>query len=93
MRVTPSLVKDEFIGLKVMVADSPNRDLIGISGTVIKETRNTFIVLNGNKKKTVAKNQTTFHFTLADATIVEVDGHVLSGRPEERIKKRTRRLW
>jgi len=93
LRVTPSIIQDEFIGLKVIVADSPNKDLIGISGTVIKETRNTFIVLNGDKRKTVAKDQATFHFTLADATIVEVEGHVLLGRPEERIKKRIRRLW
>lgn len=93
MRVTPSIIQDEFIGLTVIVADSPNKDLVGISGTVIKETRNTFVVLNGDKRKTVAKDQATFRFTLADATIIEVEGHVLSGRPEERIKKRIRRLW
>lgn len=93
MKVTPLIVQDEFIGLKVRVTDSPNRDLIGISGTVINETRNTLTVLNGSKRRIVVKDHATFHFTLPDTTIVEVEGHILQGRPEERLKKRIRRLW
>ncbi len=94
MNVTPAIVQDEFIGLKVKVADSPNSSYIGITGTVIDETRNTFIIVQqGKEKKTVVKDQAVFHFTLPDETIVEIDGKVLVGRPEERLKKRIRRLW
>ena len=93
MRVTPSIVQDEFIGLKVKVADSPNRDLIGISGTVINETRKTFVIQRGNKRKIIVKDDATLHFTLPDATVVEIEGHILVGRPEERLKKRIRRMW
>ncbi len=93
MNVTPTIVQHEFIGLKVKVADSPNPSYVGIMGTVIDETRNTFIILQNEEKKTVVKDQAVFHFTLPDETIVEIDGKVLVGRPEERLKKRTRRLW
>lgn len=93
MKITPSIVQNEFIGLKVKVADSPNRDLIGISGTIINETRKTFLIQRRNKRKTIVKDDATLHFTLPDATVVEVEGHILIGRPEERIKKRIRRLW
>jgi len=93
VKVTPALIQHEFIGLEAKVAKSSNPSYIGIVGAVIDETRNTFIILQDNKRKTVVKDQAVFHFTLPDATIVEIDGKILVGRPEERLKKRIRRLW
>jgi len=93
VKVTPAIIQHEFIGLQVKVAKPSNQNYIGISGTIINETRNTFQILQDDKRKTIVKGQAVFHFTLPDATIVEIDGKILIGRPEERLKKRIRRLW
>jgi len=93
MRVTPAFVQGEFIGLYAKVVKSSNPNYVGISGKVIDETRNTLAIRHENEDKIVIKNVAIFHFTMPDGTIVEVDGNVILGRPEDRIKKRLRRRW
>jgi ribonuclease P protein subunit POP4 len=93
VKITPAIIQYEFIGLEAKVVKSSNPNHVGIAGAVIDETRNTFVILQDNKRKTIVKDQTVFHFTFPDATIVEIDGKTLVGRPEERLKKRIRRLW
>jgi ribonuclease P protein subunit POP4 len=60
---------------------------------VIDETRNTFTILQGNERKKIVKEVSTFQFKFPDGTIVEIDGVLLVGRPEDRLKKQVRRLW
>jgi len=93
MKVTPALVQNEFIGLKAKVVKSTNEDSVGISGKVIDETRNTLIIQHRDENKTIVKNSSVFHFTMPDGTIVEVEGKVILGRPEDRLKKKLRRRW
>jgi ribonuclease P protein subunit POP4 len=93
MKVTPALVQNEFIGLKTRVVKSTNQDCIGIRGNVIDETKNTLIIRHKDEDRTVVKNVSVFHFTMPDGTIVEVDGKVIVGRPEDRLKKKLRRRW
>jgi len=93
MRVTPAFVQNEFIGLNAKVVKSTNPNYVGISGKVIDETRNTLVIRHENKDKVVVKNVAVFHFTMPDSTIVEVDGNIILGRPEDRVKKQLRRRW
>ncbi|MGD2065823.1 MAG: ribonuclease P protein component 1 [Candidatus Bathyarchaeota archaeon] len=93
MSVTPCIVQHEFIGLDVSLVKSSNPNVVGISGRVIDETRNTFTILHDDNKKVVVKDTSVFQFVMADGTVVEIDGNVVMGRPEDRIKKRPRRLW
>ncbi len=93
MKVTPSVIQHEFIGLETKVIKSSNPSYEGLAGTIVNETRNTFIIRQNNKRRTIVKNYSIFHFTLPDATVVEIDGKTLVGRPEERLKKQIRRLW
>jgi len=93
MKITPDFVQNEFIGLNAKVVKSTNPNYVGISGKVIDETRNTLVIRHENKDKVVVKNVTVFHLTMPDGTIVEVDGNIILGRPEDRVKKRVRRLW
>jgi len=93
MTVTPSIVQHEFIGLETKVVKSSNPDLVGITGKVVDETRNTFTILHNNKEKVVVKEIAVFDFALPDGTIVEMDGKVIMGRSEDRLKKRPRRIW
>jgi ribonuclease P protein subunit POP4 len=91
--VTPEIVQRDFIGLEAKVQKSSNPSCLGIRGRVVDETRNTLAILQDARKKTVIKNQTVIHFSLPDGTVVEVEGNVLVGRPEGRMKRRIRRLW
>jgi ribonuclease P protein subunit POP4 len=43
------------------------------------------------KEKVIPKNNCIFIFTLPNKTKIQVDGKLLIGRPEDRIKKKIRR--
>jgi ribonuclease P protein subunit POP4 len=93
MKVTPDIVRCEFIGTEAAVAKSKHPGYIGIRGKVVDETKNTFTILHEGKRKVIIKETAVFRFNFFDGTIVEIDGKLLVGRPEERLKKRIRRLW
>jgi ribonuclease P protein subunit POP4 len=94
MKKLSYILQDEFIGLKLKVVKSTNPSCIGLSGRVIDETKNTFKILCKNgEEKILIKENCVFHFTLPDKTVIEVDGKVLIGRPEDRVKKIIRRRW
>jgi len=93
MKVTPEIIRCEFIGTEAKVSRSGHPDYVGISGKIIDETRNTFTILHEEKRKKIVKDTATFHFKFPDGTIVEIDGKILVGRPEDRLKRHIRRLW
>jgi ribonuclease P protein subunit POP4 len=93
MKVTPELIRYEFIGTEAKVSKSKHSGYVGLSGKILDETRNTFTILHEGKRKTVLKDSSVFHFRFSDGTIVEIDGKTLLGRPEDRLKKHIRRLW
>jgi len=93
MKITPDIIRSEFIGTEVKVAKSTHRDYVGISGKIIDETRNTFTILQKGKRKTVVKESSVFHFKFSDGTLVEINGKLLTGKPEDRLKKHIKRLW
>ena len=93
MKVTPDIIRGEFIGAEGKIIKSRHSDYVGISGEVINETKNTFTILHAGKAKSVIKDSAVFHFKFSDGTIVEIDGKLLVGRPEARLKKSVKRLW
>jgi ribonuclease P protein subunit POP4 len=93
MKVTPDIVRYEFIGAHGKVAQSLHEDYIGLAGKVVGETRNTFTLLSQAQEKSVIKEFTIFNFTFGDGTSVDIDGKLLVGRPEDRLKKSIKRLW
>ena len=93
MKVKASIVQHEFIGLMTTVVKSSNPDVVGIAGRVVDETRNTLTILHNGKRRVVIKDTSIFDFVMPDGTVVEIDGKVIVGRPEDRLKKRPRRLW
>lgn len=93
MTVSPSVVQYEFIGLETTVVKSSNPDVVGLSGKVVEETRNTLTILQDNTENVIVKDTSVFEFVLPDKTVVEIDGKVVLGRPEDRLKRRPKRLW
>lgn len=93
MKVTCDIIRWEFIGSDLKIIGSRNPEYVGLSGKVVDETKNTFTILHNGARKKIIKEVCLFHFRFSDGTIVEVDGKLLVGRPEDRLKKRIKRLW
>jgi len=93
MKVTPDIIRYEFIGTEGKIAKSKHLDYLGIQGKVIDETKNTFTIMHEGKAKSVIKNTAIFSFKFLNGTTVEIDGKLLVGRPEDRLKKTIKRLW
>lgn len=93
MKAASAIVQGELIGLNARVVNSSNSSYVGISGQVIDETRNTLVIRHANQDKVIVKDMATFQFNLRDGSVVEVEGNVIMGRPENRVKKRLRRRW
>jgi len=78
-------LKGELIGKEVVVVDSKNKSNIGIEGKIVNETKNTIWVSDkeSNLKKLIKKNIVL----LFKNEKIKVDGKILVGRPEDRLKK------
>jgi ribonuclease P protein subunit POP4 len=86
-----SLARHELIGLKMLVETSSNRSQNGLSGQVVDETRNTFLLETEAKVLRLAKKNTSLIFTLPEGQNVRVYGSILISQPENRISKRMQR--
>jgi len=87
MPLTPeTLTRHELIGVPIRVADAPNPDLVGLSGRVVSETMQTFVVATDSGEKRVPKVGTTFEMALvptADQTAGDTDEAAAAGVAED----------
>ncbi|MBS7655369.1 ribonuclease P protein subunit [Candidatus Bathyarchaeota archaeon] len=84
-------MKHELIGLKVKISCCKNLQLNGLEGLIIDETKNTLCIQTNGKIKLIPKDISIFHIFLPNGKIVEVNGKILVGRPENRLKMRLKR--
>jgi len=87
-----NLARHELIGLSVSVSESTNKGLAGISGMIVDETRNTFLLETDRGTKRIPKANTSLTFTLPDGQMVKVTGSILISQPENRINKKIKSL-
>jgi len=77
----------EYIGLKASVLKNPSKNRMGISGKVVDETKNTFIIeQTSGKVVRIPKKNSSFLFHKGNEKF-EIDGNKIIYRPEERTKK------
>jgi ribonuclease P protein subunit POP4 len=87
--MTPEeLLKHELIGLVVEVVRSKNLSQQGITGEVVDETKNLLVIRAESGEKKVYKGQSSFLFTLPDGKKIRLEGELLLGRSEDRLKKK-----
>ncbi len=92
MKHTPrNIVFHELIGLKASVLSSPDPGLVGFDGIIVDETAYILVLEKNNTRKKILKRATTFLITLPDGRRVKVQGDLILGRPEERVKRMGRR--
>ncbi len=88
LMITPkNLPFSTFIGLPVEVVNSSDRRRIGLSGTVVDETKNLLVIEKEGKDVKVPKASCTFRFTLESGEKTDVRGSAIAFRPHERPKK------
>ena len=82
------LPQEELIGLIMEVEESSNRDMEGLRGRIVDETRNTFVIeTEQEEEKRIPKAGNMFIFVLEDGTRARIRGDKLLARPEDRIKR------
>ena len=82
-----TLLCHELIGLNIRILDDTSVTLTDVSGNIINETKNTFLIRTPKGKKMVTKkNATTIGFAI-DSGVCFISGASLIGRPEDRITK------
>jgi len=80
------IVKDELIGRYVQIKECTDPTIVGMSGVIIDETKNTFLIETKNKQKRIAKKSAAFEFEYNMKKIL-IKGSRLMYRPEDRTKK------
>ena len=94
MRIAPeNIVRHELTGLATHVVESKDPNLTCRSGTILGETKEMIRLDTENGEISVSKSVCVFEITLPNGAVVRVDGNVLRGRPEDRMKKRLNRSW
>ncbi len=80
------ILKSELIGTTIKIVGSKNPSLVGEEGKIIGETKNSFKIIQKNKIKIILKDQVTLDIKFKNQ-IIRVNGKLLVGRSEDRIKK------
>lgn len=87
MKIQPAdIARLELIGLEVEVLNSENKSLIGLKGSIVDETKNLLSIEKDGVVKKVIKSQVMLK-VLFEGQAFQVDGKILVGRPEDRLKK------
>ena len=81
-----SLINMPWLSRDIVILGSTDPTLVGLSGTVLDETRRTIRVQTNNGQVTLAKD--TIRFKIEGE---EIDGQSVGQRPEDRIGRRYRR--
>ncbi|MBD3259590.1 ribonuclease P protein subunit [Candidatus Woesearchaeota archaeon] len=83
-----NLVKGELIGSAVKIVKAKNRSLEGLEGRIIDETQHTFVILQNKKRRTVLKDQIMIAYFPEHR--LKVEGRLLKGKPEDRMKQKVK---
>ena len=87
MITAKNILKHELIGSPIRVVKCQDPNNKGIAGNIVDETQNMLVIETKTGEKRLPKKECTFLFFLKDED-VEVNGALLVGKPEERIKKK-----
>ena len=93
MKIIPrNLIHYELIGLETEFLSSNDQTKEAIRGRILDETRNTFLIETKSKNRIRIPKKTTFKFNIPNETKIQVEGEMIIGTPEDRLKMREK-LW
>jgi RNase P/RNase MRP subunit p29 len=77
----------EIIGLGAKIIDSSDSSLVGTSGTIVFETKNTISIRTGSAIKQIAKTVARKIEIQTQAGVCFISGSSMIGRPEDRVSR------
>ncbi|MHA1247272.1 MAG: ribonuclease P protein component 1 [Candidatus Thorarchaeota archaeon] len=94
MTITPeNLVRHEILGLRAHVVESHDPGLVCREGTIVDESKEMIHLETSHGVVMLPKRVCVFDVQLPNETVVRVDGRLLRGRPEDRLKRPVKRRW
>ena len=84
MITSDNIASHELIGLQAQLVSSNNKQIVGLNGKIMDETKFMFILNTKNGIKRLAKSTSKWKFEL-DGKEIELDGARLTRRPYERM--------
>jgi len=73
----------DLIGQEVTISDSKNKEIIGINGKIIMETKNMIVMNTKNGKRNIPKNICQLS---NNGEVIQTDSTKLNKRPYERLE-------
>ncbi|MGQ9780925.1 MAG: ribonuclease P protein component 1 [Nitrososphaeria archaeon] len=87
MITSDNLKYHELICLKMKIAGSSIRSLVGLGGRVVMETKNMLYFDEGGRIRAAPKKVCVFEFELPSGELSTVLGSTILGRPEARLSR------
>jgi RNase P/RNase MRP subunit p29 len=82
------VAKGELIGLAVRVAESTDKGLVGLTGSIVDESLRTFTLRKADGREVrIGKAESVFEFEVPGRGPVRVPGAAIEFRSEDRTKK------
>ena len=75
--------KFDLIGKNVTISESKNKEIVGINGKIIMETKNMIVIDTKNGKRNIPKNICQLS---NNGEMIETDSTKLNKRPHERLE-------
>ena len=73
----------DLIGKNVTISESKNKEIIGINGKIIMETKNMIVIDTKNGKRSIPKNICQLS---NNGQVIQTDSTKLKKRPHERLE-------
>ncbi|KAH8585099.1 POP4 like ribonuclease P subunit [Cryptosporidium sp. chipmunk genotype I] len=90
-QLSQSLSQADLHGSMISVISSKNKSCVNVQGIVVKETKETFVIISADDKvRTILKSQSIFGIVISNDYLVTIYGSQLCYHPCERIKHKFR---
>ena len=76
--------KFDLIGQNVTISESKNKEIVGINGKIIMETKNMIVIDTKNGKRSIPKN--ICQLSNNGGEVIQTDSTKLNKRPHERLE-------
>ncbi|HSB50735.1 MAG TPA: ribonuclease P protein subunit [Nitrosopumilaceae archaeon] len=85
MITAENIALHEFIGQSTEIVDSSNKELIGLNGKIIDETKSMFVIETTTGIKKIPKNHNKWKFSIQNQDVI-LFGESLCKRPYDRVR-------
>ncbi len=93
MITAQNIIRHEILGLPAHVVQSRDPTLVCRRGTIVDESKEMIELDTTEGTIRIPKTVSVLDIMLPDGTVVRVDGSLLRGRPEDRLKRPVKRRW